>query len=105
MKIQQRVADGLRDERPHGALVMKLHLALGRMDVHVHLRGVEFKKETAHRVAAFHQRGVVALDEREVERAVLDGPAVDEEMLIVTAATRDAGCADEAPQAELRVGS
>ena len=98
-----RVADRLRDKGAYRALVVELHLALGGMDVHVHLRGVEFEEEARDGVTAFHQRGVVALHEREVQRAVLDGAAVDEEMLVIARATRDPGRADETPEADCRL--
>jgi hypothetical protein len=54
-------------------LAMKLHLAFGGMNVHVHARGINFQKQTADRVTAFHQRGVIAFEQREVDASIFDG--------------------------------
>lgn len=98
VKFEQRFADGLRDEVADGAFIVEFHLALGRMNVHIDTRGIDFQKQAADRVAAFHQRGVIALHQREVQPAIFHGTAVDEEMLILARRARDAGRADETPE-------
>src|SRR5438105_11382127 len=40
--------------------------------------GVHFDEQKRHRVLSFHQRGVIALAKRIVDRAVLDRASVDE---------------------------
>ena len=47
---------GLRDEFADFKFAVEFHLALGRMDVHVHGGGINFQKQAADRIAAFHQR-------------------------------------------------
>ena len=103
MELQQRLPHGLRDPLADGALVVELHLAFGGMDVHIDERGIDFEEQAADGVAAFHQRGVVALDEREVDAAILDRAAVDEDMLLVARRAGEAGCADEAPEMDCRL--
>ena len=78
MKREQRLPHRLRDEPAHLEFAMELHLALGRMDVHVHGGGINFHEQAAHRIAALHQRRVIALEQGEVESAVIHGPAVHE---------------------------
>ena len=98
------VADGLGDEAADGAFLAELHLAFGGMDVHVHGGGVDVEEEAADGEAAFHEGGVVAFEEGMVEAAVLDGAAIDEEVLLVAGRAGNAGCADEAPQVEVAEG-
>ena len=97
-------AQGLRhradDELPHGEVVVEPHLALGGMDVHVHARRVHFEEQHRDRVAALHQRVAVALQQAEVEGAILDRALVDEEQLLVARGAADARLADEAAQAQ-----
>jgi len=100
VEAHQRFAHGLGDALADGALVVKLHLAFGRVDVHVDERGIDFEAQAADRVTALHQRRVVAFDEGKVDAAVLDGPPVDEDVLVLARGTGDAGSADEAPEAE-----
>ena len=62
MKCQQRLAHRLGHKPADFAFPMKLHLAFGRMDIDVHSRGIDFQKQAAHRIAAFHQRSVVPFE-------------------------------------------
>jgi hypothetical protein len=71
----------LGDQFPDFKFAVEFHLALGRVDVHVHGGGINFQKQAADRVAAFHQRGVIALEQRVIEAAVFDRTAVDEQVL------------------------
>ena len=102
MKRQQRVARGLGDEFSDFKFAVEFHLALGRMDVHVHGGRINFQKQATHRIAAFHQRRVAAFDERVVDAAIFNGTAVDENELAVARCARDAGRADQPPNADLR---
>ena len=107
MEFEKRLAHGLRHKPSHFGFAMKFHLALGGMNVHVHGRGINFHEQTANRVTAFHQRGVVAFEQREVEAAILDRPAIHEDVLVLARGTRRARRADQSPNAEgwgLRVG-
>ncbi len=82
VELQQGLPDGLTHHAPHLEFAVKLHLTLGRMNVNVHIRRVEFNEQAADRVAAFHQGGVVAFEQGEIEASVLDGAAIDKEVLV-----------------------
>lgn len=99
---QQRLAHGLGHQPTHVAFVAEFHLALRGMNVHVHFAGIDFEEEAADREAALHQRGVIALGQREVQAAVFDGAAVDEDVLFFAGRARDARRTDEAPQPQRR---
>ena len=90
MESQQRLLHRLGDQFPDFKFAVKFHLAFGRMDVHVHGGGINFQKQAADRVAAFHQRGVIALEQRVVEAAIFDRAAVDEQMLALARRARNA---------------
>jgi len=79
---QQGFANRLSDDLPHRPFVMKLHFALGGMNVDIHCRGVDFQKQTANRIATFHQRRVIPFEQCEIESTVLDWTAVDKKMLV-----------------------
>ena len=89
--FQEDGAHGFHDKLSDLALAMKFHLALGRVDIDVHLAGIEFQKETADRVAALHQGGMIAFDEGTVEAAVFNGASIDEEVLIGSRGAGNAG--------------
>ena len=103
MKRQQRLLHGLREQPPHIPLVMELHLALGRVDVDVHLGRVDLDEQAAERELPLHQRGVVALDEGTVEAAILDRPPVDKQMLVGAGRARHTRRADQAPGSHRRL--
>src|SRR5206468_6046589 len=88
------------DEVPHGSFVVELYFAFRGMNVHVHRRRINFQEQTANRIAAFHQRGVVAFKERVIEPAIFDGPAIYEEMLFIPCGTRHTRLADKTPEAK-----
>ena len=100
MEFEKRLPHRLRHEPAHVGFAMKLHLAFGGMNVHVHCRGINFQKQTADRVTAFHQRGVIAFEQREVDAAIFDRAAIHEKVLIIARRARHAGRADETPNAE-----
>ena len=102
MKRQQRVMHGLGGEFADFKFAVEFYFALGRMDVHVHGGGINFEKQAADRVAAFHQRVVITFDERVVDAAIFDGPTVHENELAFACRARDAGRADQTPDADLR---
>src|SRR6266850_3688465 len=76
VKSQQRLPDGLRDEAAHFGFAMKFHLALGRVDIHVHRSRIDFQKQTADRIATFHQSSVIPFQQREIESSILDRTAI-----------------------------
>ena len=80
----------LGDQFPDFKFAVEFHLALGRMNIHVHAGGINFQKQAADRVAAFHQRGVIAFEQRVVESAIFDGAAVDEQVLALARRARNA---------------
>ena len=94
MKREQGFLDGLRDKFSDFKLAMKFHFSLGRMDVHVHSGGIDFEKEAADRITAFHQRRVIAFDERIVDAAIFHRSAIDENKLAVARRARNAGRTD-----------
>ena len=98
MELQQRVADCLRHELAHGAFAMKFHFAFGGMNIHIDARRINFQKQTANRIAAFHQRRVIAFEQREIESAIFDRATVHEQMLIFARGTGNAGRADKTPE-------
>ena len=104
MKRQQRVAHGLGGEAADLKFPVKFHLALGRMDVHVHGGGIDFEEQAADGIAALHQRVVITFDERVVDAAIFHRAAVDENKLAIARGARDAGRTDESPDADLRFG-
>ena len=91
MECEQSFLDRLRDEFSDFKLAMKFDLTLGGMNVHVHGGGINFQKQTADRITPFHQRVVVAFDERVIDAAIFHWAAVDEYKLAVARRARDAG--------------
>ena len=101
MKREQCFFHGLRDEFSDFKLAVEFHLALGGMDVHVHGGGINFEKQAANRVTAFHQRVVIAFDERVIDAAIFHGTPIHENKLAITRRARDAGRADQTPDLNL----
>ena len=81
MKCQQRFLHRPGDQFPDFKFAVEFHLALGRVNVHVHGRGINFQEQAADRVTALHQRGVITLEQRVIEAAIFDRAAVDEQVL------------------------
>jgi hypothetical protein len=88
MEFEKRLTHSLRHEPAHVGFAMKLHLAFGGMNIHVHRCGINFQKQTADRVTAFHQRGVIAFEQREVDASIFDRTAIHENVLIIARRTR-----------------
>ena len=103
MKRQQRFPDRLRDQFADFKFAVKFHLALGRMNVHVHRRRINFQEQAADRITAFHQRRVVAFDERVVEAAIFHRAAVDKTNWLVARRARNARRTDQTPDSDLGV--
>ena len=103
MECQQRVAHGLGGESADLEFAVKFHLALGGMDVHVHGGGIDFDEQAADGIAAFHQRVMIALDERVVDAAIFHRAAVHEHKLAIAGRTGNARRTDESPNAKLRL--
>ena len=94
---QQGLADRASDKPANGPLVAEFHLALSGVDIDVDQAGRHFEKQAAHRVAALHEAGVIAFEHGVMEAAVVDGTAVDEQVLIFSRGAGDARSADESP--------
>ena len=45
MERQQRFLNRLRDQFADFKFAVKFHLALGRMNIHIHRRGINFQKQ------------------------------------------------------------
>ena len=67
---------------PHVGGIAETDLALGGMHIHIHGSGVHVDEEERDRVLALHQRGVIALAQREIDRGVFHRPPVDENELL-----------------------
>ena len=80
MKIEQHLPNGFGDEVSHSPFIVELYFAFRGMNVHVHRGRINFQEQTANRIPAFHQRGVVAFKERVIESAIFDRAAVHKEM-------------------------
>src|ERR1043166_3717921 len=100
VELEQGLPNGLSDEAAHFGFAMESYFAFGGMDVHVHGSRSDFEKETADRVAPFHQGGVIAFEQGEVESAIFHGAAVDERVLVLAGGPGDSWGADETPKAE-----
>ncbi len=100
MKSEQGLPHRLGHRATHVGFAMELHFAFGRVDVHIDCGGVDFQDQAADRVAAFHQRGVVTLEQREIEAAIFDGAAIDKEVLVVARGAGNARRPDESPKPE-----
>ena len=83
--------------------MVKLHLALGWVDVDVHLARVDLEKQAADRELALHQGGVIALEECAVEAAILHRPAIHEQVLARAGRARHSRRADQPPGAHRRL--
>src|SRR5439155_8856043 len=98
MEIKQRLSHSLCYKSTDLALPVKLHFALRGMDVDIDGRRIDLQEETTNRVTSFHQRGVIALQQSEVQPPVLHRPTIHKDMLILTRRAGDAGSADESPE-------
>ena len=101
MKCQQRFVDGLGGVLAHFKFAVKLHLALGRMNVHIYGGGGDFQEKAADRVAAFHQGIMIAFNQGVIDAAIFHRPSVDKNKLSVARGARDPGRTDQTPDAEL----
>ena len=84
--FQQRLTHRFSHQMTNGPFFTKLNLAFLRMNIHVHRGRIDFEKEAAHRIAAFHQSGVIAFDEGKTQPTILDWPLVYKEVLIISSA-------------------
>jgi hypothetical protein len=83
MVIEEGLADGSRHRASDRRFLPEPDFPLGRVHIDVDFGRIDFDEEAGDRVAAFHQHGVVSLEEGVIETAILDGPTVHEEMLIL----------------------
>lgn len=65
------------------SLFAELNFALGRVDVDVDGRRIDFEEQAANGVAPLHEGGMVAFEEGVVETSVVDGSPIDEKVLLV----------------------
>ena len=100
METQERLANRLSQQLAHGPFPMEFHFPLGRVDIHVHLRGIDFQEQAADRIAVFHQGRVIAFEQGKVDAAILHGAAVDEDVLLGPAGAGNAGRAQQTPHAQ-----
>ena len=84
------------------SFAMEFHFAFRRVNVHVHFRGIHFNEQTADRKAPFHQRGVIAFEQREINSAIFHRPPVDEKMLALAGRSRNPGRTNQTPERKLR---
>ncbi len=98
--IGQRTVQGAVEEVVHHAAVAKAHLVLGRMDVDVHRRRVDFQEQHEGRMPAVEQHVAVGLAHRVGDQLVAHHAPVDVEILQVRLAAREGRQADPAPQAQ-----
>ena len=100
VKSEQAVSDGGGDMFADGEFAVKLHLALCGVDVYVDFGGIDFQEEAADGVATLHEGSVVALEQGEVDGAIIDGTAVHEDVLILSGRAGNSRCADQSPEPE-----
>ena len=104
MKLQQGLANRLGDRLANGLFRMEFDLAFGGVDVDIDLARIDFQKQTTDREPSLHQRGVVALDQREIKSAVFHRPAIDKKILVIARRAGNAGSAHQAPDMERGFG-
>ena len=95
MKVQQRLADGLRYQLPDVTFAMKLHFAFRRMNIDVDRGGIQFQEQATNWVAPFHQSCVISFQQSKIEPPILHRPTIDEQMVILSGCPRYTRCADK----------
>jgi hypothetical protein len=100
MVIEQGTTDGIGNKAADLPFVAEADFAFGGVDVDIDAGGIDLEEEAANGVAALHEAGVIAFVEGVVEAAILDGAAVDKEVLVFAGGAGDAGGADETPEAQ-----
>ena len=94
----QSVVDDLPDGFRHGALILKAHLQLVGMNVHVHVLIGHFQKQGAHGELADHDPALAAVFQSTAQNAAAEEPPVDEKALLLAVSTGKLPNADEALQ-------
>ena len=79
----QRVIDDLPDGLRHGAFVLKAHLQLIGMNVHVHVLIGHFQKQGAHGKFADHDPALAAVFQCPAQNAAAEEPPIDEKALLL----------------------
>ena len=97
--IPQGLGQLAEDEIVNVSGTPKAHFVLGRMDVHIHQRGVEVEEQHEYRMATVEQHVSVRLTHGMNGQAVAHGASVDVEILAVGAGVRVRWQADPTPQA------
>ena len=82
VEIQQSLPNGFRHEASHFGLAMKLHFAFCRMNVDVHRGRINFQKKATDRISSFHQRRMIAFEQREIETAIFHRSTINEQVLV-----------------------
>ena len=104
MKSQQSLTNGFCGQASKLSFIVKLHLALCGVNVHVHSSGINLRKQAADRISALHQGRVVAFQEGEIETAVFHRTPVNEGVVLIAGSARDPRLADKSPELEFPRG-
>ena len=102
MKTPQSFPHGLSDQVPHRLLIAKSDFTFGGVDVHVHAGRIDFKEQATNRIASFHERGVIAFQQRKVQSPVFYRATIYKQVLGFSRGAGDARLADEAPDLDFR---
>src|SRR5437879_8053822 len=97
MKVQQSLPHRLCDAPSHFPFLMKFYLSFGWVDVHIDRRWVDFQEQTTDGISSLHQRGVISLQQCEIQPAVFDGTTIYKKMLVFAGRAGNARRADKAP--------
>ena len=89
--LHRRLEDG--NDR---LLFLELDFDFGRVDVHVHLRGIHGQMKHVQRMLPFGKKAVVGTHNRSMQQAMLHEPAVDHQELLAPGLPRGIGLADKA---------
>jgi hypothetical protein len=100
---EQFLAHARQHQPVDAPAVAEADLALGRVDVHVHVARRHLQQQDGGRVAARLGQAAVRLPQRVLDEAVADRPAVQVDVLVLGGRPRELGQADDAAQLQLGV--
>ena len=98
------IPNRFRDEPADRTFPVEFHFPLGGVDIDINGRGIDLEEKAANRIAALHERGVVAFHQGEIQPAIFHRALIDEQMLVVTSRPGDARCADPTPYPDFSGG-
>ena len=96
----ERALDRSLQDGHDGPVLLELGFHLGRVDVHVHPRGIDLEEEHIQRKLPRSQQALHGTHDRPVERTVPDESAVDEQELLPAGAPGEFRLAHEALQSD-----